>query len=460
MPDPNYLSEIEREDGTVLTMRDAEVQETINATNPLLQQILQGITDIKNDIGDVDDIIDGILDGSSAPEDYPDLTEFAAISHRGLCTPYATIPENSIEAFEKSKRAGFKWIETDIRHTSDDVPMLCHDATIRVNETSSTYTIANTTWETISNCTVSGYTNKVCSLEDALTYCRANDIYMYIEIKDGTQAQIEADYALVEAKGMKKRVVWIAFDITHLGYIKTIDPNARLQYLIDTTVTSTHISNAAALKTGTNQVGLDVKSDYCSQSLVNNAAEAGLTVSVWTVDNFTTAINFYDVGVKQVTSNTVNTEICVRTRRVVQGSEFVHGKISSDDNVKKGLKTSDTSRGSYIGTAITVRSGCTYGIRAIVSSSKTIQIGAQTLGSYWYQKILQDAVVSSNDRNDSGWKPTGSWFTVEIGRTTLTQTSRQPAIFAFTTHYTDNSEFNLSDIDYVEIVETGDSLVL
>lgn len=402
----------------------------------------------------------GTIPGTTPIEQYPDLTEFVAVSHRGLCTPYTTIPENSIEAFEKSKRAGFKWIETDIRHTSDDVPMLCHDATISVNETSTTYTIANTTWETISNFTVSGYTNKVCSLEDALTYCRANDIYMYLEIKDGTQAQIEADYALVEAKGMKKRVVWIAFDTTHLGYIKTIDPNARLQYLIDTTVTSTHISNAAALKTETNQVGIDVKSDYCSQTVVNNAAEAGLTVSVWTVDNFATALSFYDLGVKQVTSNTVNTEICVRTRRVVQGSEFVHGKISYEDSVKKGLKTSDTTRGSYIGTAITVRSGCTYGIRAIVSSSKTIQIGAQTLGRYWYQRILQDLVVSSNDRNDSGWKATGSWFTVDIGRTTTTESNRQPTIFAFTTHYTDNSEFNLSDIDYVEIVETGDSFIL
>ena len=412
-----------------------------------------GLENTPNDIGT-------IPQGTTPIEQYPDLTEFAAVSHRGLCTPYTTIPENSIEAFEKSKRAGFKWIETDIRHTSDDVPMLCHDATISVNETSTTYTIANTTWETISNYTVSGYTNKVCSLEDALTYCRANDIYMYLEIKDGTQAQIEADYALVEAKGMKKRVVWIAFDITHLGYIKTIDPNARLQYLINTTVTSTHISNAAALKTETNQVGIDIKSDYCSQTVVNNAAEAGLTVSVWTVDNFATALSFYDLGVKQVTSNTVNTEICVRTRRVVQGSEFVHGKISADDYVKKGLNTSDTSRGSYIGTAITVRSGCTYGIRAIVSSSKTIQIGVQTLGSYWYQKILQDATVYSNDRNDSGWEATGSWFTVNIDRTTTTLQNSSPTIFVFTTHYTDNSEFNLSDIDYVEIVETGDSFIL
>lgn len=402
----------------------------------------------------------GTIPGTTPIEQYPDLTEFAAVSHRGLCTPYTTIPENSIEAFEKSKRAGFKWVETDIRHTSDDVPMLCHDATISVNETSTTYTIANTTWETISNYTVSGYTNKVCSLEDALTYCRANDIYMYLEIKDGTQAQIEADYALVEAKGMKKRVVWIAFDITHLGYIKTIDPNARLQYLIDTTVTSTHISNAAALKTLTNQVGLDVKSDYCGQTVVNNAAEAGLTVGVWTVDNYATAINFYNVGVKQVTSNTVNTEICVRTRRVVNGSEFVHGKISSEDKVKKGLNTSDTTRGSYIGTAITIRSGCTYGIRAIVSSSKTIQIGAQLLGDIWYRKILQDAIVTTNDRTDSVWKAVGSWFTFDITRTGTTAEGRKPTIFAFTAHYTDNSEFNLSDIDYVEIVETGDSLVL
>ena len=65
MPDPNYVSEIEREDGTLLTIKDAEARAVIDGMNPTLQQILQGVNDIKNGIGDTKSIIDAILSGEA-----------------------------------------------------------------------------------------------------------------------------------------------------------------------------------------------------------------------------------------------------------------------------------------------------------------------------------------------------------------------------------------------------------
>ena len=61
----NYLSEIEREDGTVLTIKDAEARAAISEMDPTLQQILQGVNDIKNGIGDTKSIIDAILSGEA-----------------------------------------------------------------------------------------------------------------------------------------------------------------------------------------------------------------------------------------------------------------------------------------------------------------------------------------------------------------------------------------------------------
>ena len=63
MPDPNYISEIEREDGTVLTIKDAEARAAISDMDPTLQQILQGVNDIKSSIGDVGDIVEEVLVG-------------------------------------------------------------------------------------------------------------------------------------------------------------------------------------------------------------------------------------------------------------------------------------------------------------------------------------------------------------------------------------------------------------
>lgn len=63
MPDPNYVSEIEREDGTVLTIKDAEARAAISEMDPTLQQILQGVNDIKSSIGDVGEIVEEVLVG-------------------------------------------------------------------------------------------------------------------------------------------------------------------------------------------------------------------------------------------------------------------------------------------------------------------------------------------------------------------------------------------------------------
>ena len=65
MPETNYLDEIEREDGQVLTVRDKEARAAIDGMNPTLQQILQGVNDIKNGIGDTKTIIDAILSGEA-----------------------------------------------------------------------------------------------------------------------------------------------------------------------------------------------------------------------------------------------------------------------------------------------------------------------------------------------------------------------------------------------------------
>lgn len=63
MADPNYVSEIEREDGTLLTIKDAEARAAIGDMDTTLQQILQGVNDIKGSIGDVGEIVEEVLVG-------------------------------------------------------------------------------------------------------------------------------------------------------------------------------------------------------------------------------------------------------------------------------------------------------------------------------------------------------------------------------------------------------------
>ena len=52
MPETNYLDEIEREDGQILTVRDKEARESINNMMPILTEILDGVNDIKAIVGE------------------------------------------------------------------------------------------------------------------------------------------------------------------------------------------------------------------------------------------------------------------------------------------------------------------------------------------------------------------------------------------------------------------------
>ena len=392
-------------------------------------------------------VIVNVSDTPTPAEEYPDLTEFYSVCHRGY-DEYGSVPENSLEAFGYAKQKGYKWIETDIRHTSDHVPIINHDATISVNEVSSALTIANTSWETLSEYSIKNYVNKVCSLEAALTFCKVNDIYMYLELKDGTQSEIEADYALVDRLGMKKRVVWISFNATLLGHIKNIDSYARLQYLAESSSTSI-VTTAASLKTENNQVGIDLSTSYVSQSIIDSATAAGLTVSVWTVTSAWNIVNYFDMGVKQITTETLIAENIIDSlEHWTIDSDFINGKITG--GFVDGIDTSDTTRVSYIETDVVVQSGSSYRIIAYKNSSesKTIQVGAQIVDGSWYSALMKNAVVPTGaTKIDSGWKATESKFTMDLSTTA----GNKPTVMMFTFHYTDNTQMSPSAIDRIEV---------
>ena len=81
MPEnPNYLSEIEREDGTVLTIKDVEARAALADMDPTLDEILGGVNDIKGSLGDVAEAMEVILAG------VPTLVE-KTITQNGIYDP-------------------------------------------------------------------------------------------------------------------------------------------------------------------------------------------------------------------------------------------------------------------------------------------------------------------------------------------------------------------------------------
>ena len=212
------------------------------------------------------------------------------INHRG----YSTAPENTIPAFKLSKDNGFDSVETDVRFTSDGVAVLLHDESI--NRTarnsdgttiSTTINIADITYEQALEYDFGIYKGtayagtKIPRFDQFLIVCRRLGLHPYVEIKTGTQGQIEglADTAVL--CGMKKSTTWISYNASQLGYIKGKIRSARLG-LIASSGYESLITTAVGLKTSDNEVFVDLD-NYApvTSSFINDLIAADLPLEVY-----------------------------------------------------------------------------------------------------------------------------------------------------------------------------------
>ena len=157
-------------------------------------------------------------------EDIPFLNDIIEKNHRG----YQTVaPENTIPAFKLSRQLGYRWIETDVRFTSDNVAVLMHDESINRTarnadgtELSSTVNIADITYEDALTYDYGIWKSayyagtKIPTLAQALDLCKKIGLSMCLELKVGSQTQIEAIKELVYAYGMEDNFEYLCSNKT------------------------------------------------------------------------------------------------------------------------------------------------------------------------------------------------------------------------------------------------------
>jgi glycerophosphoryl diester phosphodiesterase len=237
------------------------------------------------------------------------------VAHRGYSI---TAPENTLPAYRLAKKMGFSYVECDVRWTSDEVPVLLHDGTIdRTSDGSGNlgaFTLAQVRAFDFGSWKSAEYTGtQIPTLEEFLRLCFKLSLHPYMELKDGiTAGRATALVNLLKKTGMHGRVTFIAFGRGDLELIKAADPTIRLGYLI--TLASQAIADTLAyLKTATNEVFIDTDSGACTQALVDEANTAGVPVEAWTVNDSATTIALAEMGVRGITTDTVNVSSVLRT---------------------------------------------------------------------------------------------------------------------------------------------------
>lgn len=259
------------------------------------------------------DINGNLIDGGGSGGTYIDYDSIMkAVNHRGYNTD---APENTIPAFKMSKRKGFNYVETDVQFTSDGVAVLIHDATINRTARNADGSSVGTQEIYVSQKTYAELLEydfgiwkgqewagtKIPRFDDFIKLCKNINLKPYIELKAGTEAQIQGLIDTVKNSSIFESATWISFNATRLGYVKTYAPAARLGYLCDY-ASATDITTAQGLVTSSNEVIIDTGAR--TAEAVQRCIAAGLPIEVYTLDN-TSYITALDSYVSGVTSNSL-----------------------------------------------------------------------------------------------------------------------------------------------------------
>lgn len=237
-----------------------------------------------------------------------------SINHRG----YGRIaPENTIPAFALSAKLGWKYIETDIRFTSDGVPVLLHDDTINRTARNADGTAISETIN-INNITYAQALTydfgiwmgaqyagtKIPTLEELAAFCKRVSLDMYLEIKDETGNRVEQVVNIVKRAGMLRHTSWVAFSYSAIQKVTAVDSKARIGLITDT-VDATIIDTLDTLKESENEVFADWNVNNVTSAGCQLLANAGYDLEVWTANDIQ-GIESLDPYVSGITSDYVN----------------------------------------------------------------------------------------------------------------------------------------------------------
>lgn len=246
----------------------------------------------------------------------PEPLTVKGINHTG----WWQAPPNTLPAYKQSKKHGFTFVECDIRFTKDNVPVLLHDTTINStarnadgSPISQTVNIADITLEEAKkydfgiafDMQYAGTT--IPSLEEFLTLCKRLGLYPYIDIKDVsiTQNQADAIGEAVRNSGFQENITFLVWSHAAFDKLQGILPKARYGFTVSN---ETHENSQRALLDMYKRANafLNVSSQH-SDAWIAFCKQYGIPVEAWTLDT-EDAIVALDPYITGVTSNKLNAE--------------------------------------------------------------------------------------------------------------------------------------------------------
>lgn len=216
------------------------------------------------------------------------------IAHRGT-TLGGIAPENSLDAYKLSARAGYRKVETDVLKTADGQFVLMHDNSInRTCRNAADYSVISGTVDVSSRtlaelrsnyvlaATNPRYRRKIPTLDEFLATCRDFGLYPVIELKDVTYSN--EDVAAIATRAVEllgvEGFALTSFNPAQLDHVRTIFAGVQLYYIYGA-VGSVEIDHMVEMQ----PAALYASYDKYTAASIAEAHRKGVTVAAWTVPN-------------------------------------------------------------------------------------------------------------------------------------------------------------------------------
>lgn len=280
----------------------------------------------------------------------PEMPVIRYVAHRGY---HVQAPENTMPAFAAAAEAGYQFLESDVHFTKDGVAVLCHDSTINATARNAdgskivgVKSIQFMTYEQLlpydfGIAAGEAYRGtRIPTFREWIAFCREADVTPYIELKSSmTTEQVQTLMQLVEEAGMTDRAVWISFtwNLRMLQDVVAANPEAEVG-LLSNGLANTTVAMAKTLQTGQNRVFLDVLHTAVNRLSMQLAAQAGLEVEVYTVNDAELANALTSLGVVGITTNTLLPAATTAEPMQLQDAEAIVARFAQDFTMTSELE--------------------------------------------------------------------------------------------------------------------------
>lgn len=223
------------------------------------------------------------------------------IYHRGA---RATAPENTMPAFIKARSLGAVYVETDIRYTSDNVPVLLHDATINRTarnadgtQIASTVNIADITYEQALTYDFGVYAGqqyagtKIPTLAEFLRWCKITGCIPVLEQKIREVATVNSTIQALQQEGITERFAFLCYGLGSLDTVHNSLPDGEFLYIRTAALTQQDIADASA-KSWLTAIDADVTKT--TQEMIDACKTANVPLFLFGYTNFTSVYNTDD----------------------------------------------------------------------------------------------------------------------------------------------------------------------